>query len=120
VQINTTAQEQIEATVAPTQSIAVFDDTVAATQALSNGQIDAFVTDLPTTLYLSVVEVDNSTVIGQLPSDEAADTWGLVLQKDNPLVSCVNQALTEVKDSGELDQITTEWMTDYSNAPVLG
>lgn len=120
VQVNTTAQEQVEAQIAPTQSLSVYDDSVAATQALSNGQIDAFVTDLPTTLYLAAVELDDGKVIGQLPQAEAAETWGLVLQKDNGLVACVNQALGELRDSGELDAITTEWMTDYSNAPVLG
>ena len=120
MQVNTTAQDQVEAQIAPTQSLSVFDDSVTATQALSNGQIDAFVTDLPTTLYLAAVEVDGGTVIGQLPQAEAADTWGMVLQKDNGLVACVNQALGELRDSGELDDITTKWMTDYSNAPVLG
>ena len=60
------------------------------------------------------------TVIGQLPGDEAADTWGLVLQKDNALVSCVNQALATLTESGELEQITDEWMTEYNKAPVLG
>lgn len=119
VQINTTAQSQVESAIAPTQGLAVYDDSVAATQALKNGQIDAFVTDLPTTLYLAAVAV-SGTVIGQLPQDAAADTWGMVLQKDNALVGCVNQALAEVKSSGDLEQITTQWMTEYTDAPVLG
>ena len=120
VQIATTAIEQVETQIAPTQEVAVFDDTTASTQALANGQIDALITDLPTTLYLSAVEVDGGTVIGQLPGDEAADTWGLVLQKDNALVGCVNQALATLTESGELEQITDQWMTEYNKAPVLG
>ena len=119
VQIGTTAGEQVEAAIAPTQEIAVFDDTTASTNALANGQIDALVTDLPTTLYLAAVEVDGGTVIGQLPGDTAADSWGLVLQKDNPLVGCVNQALAALSESGELQDITDEWMTQYTKAPVL-
>jgi len=120
VQIATTAIEQVETQIAPTQEVAVFDDTTASTQALANGQIDALITDLPTTLYLSAVEVDGGAVIGQLPGDEAADTWGLVLQKNNALVGCVNQALATLTESGELEQITDEWMTEYNKAPVLG
>jgi polar amino acid transport system substrate-binding protein len=89
-----------------------------STQALKNGQIDALVTDLPTTIYLADVKVDG-TVVGQLPQDQAADTWGLALQKNNPLVGCVNQALGSLKDSGELQDITNKWMTDYTQAPVL-
>jgi len=118
VQSGTTAQTQVEAVIAPTQDLAVYPNSVNATQALSNGQIDAFVTDLPTTLYLSAVEVPG-VVVGQLPLDEAADSWGLVLQKDNPLVGCVDQALQATKDSGDLESITNEWMTEYTQAPVL-
>jgi polar amino acid transport system substrate-binding protein len=118
VQIGTTALEQVENQIAPTQEVAVFDDTTASTQALANGQIDAIVTDLPTTLYLSAVEVPG-TVSGQLPEDAAADSWGLVLEKDNPLVSCVNQALGALTESGELLAIENTWMTEYTDAPLL-
>ncbi len=118
VQIGTTALEQVGNQIAPTQEVAVFDDTTASTQALKNGSIDAIVTDLPTTLYLAAVEVPG-VVIGQLPQDQAADTWGLVLQKDNPLVQCVNQAVDTLTESGDLLAITNKWMTEYAQAPVL-
>jgi len=119
VQSATTAQTQVEAQIQPTQSVAVFPNSSNATQALKNGQIDIFVTDLPTTLYLAAVEVPG-VVIGQLPGDEVADSWGLVLQQNNPLVACVNQAIRYLQDSEELLDITEQWMTDYSDAPVLG
>jgi len=118
VQGSTTAQTQVESAIQPTQQLAVYPDTNAATQALKNGQIDVLITDLPTTLYLSAVEVPGK-VIGQLPLDQAADTWGMVLQKDNPLVSCVNQALKQITTDGTLQQITTKWMSEYTKAPVL-
>lgn len=118
VQSGTTGQTQVEAVIEPTQDLAVYPNSVNATQALTNGQIDAFVTDLPTTIYLATVEI-SGVVVGQLPGDEAADTWGLVLEKDNPLVSCVDQALQATKDSGELQSITDKWMTEYNDAPVL-
>lgn len=118
VQVATTALAQVESQIAPTQTVAVFDDTTASTQALKNGEIDALVTDLPTTLYLSAVEVPG-VVVGQMPEDEAADTWGLVLEKDNPLVGCVNQALGALTESGELLAIENEWMTEYTDAPPL-
>jgi ABC-type amino acid transport substrate-binding protein len=31
----------------------------------------------------------------------------------------VNQALNELKTSGDLQQITDQWMTKYTKAPVL-
>ncbi len=119
VQSGTTGQTQVETVIQPTQDLAVYPNSVNATQALTNGQIDAFVTDLPTTIYLANVEIPG-VVVGQLPGDEAADTWGLVLEKDNPLVTCVDQALQATKDSGELQSITDKWMTEYNDAPVLG
>ncbi len=118
VQIGTTASEDVQTQIAPTQEVDVFDDTTQSTQALANGQIDAIVTDLPTTLYLAAAKVPG-TVIGQLPQQAAADTWGLVLQTDNPLITCVNQAVDSITESGELLDITNKWMTEYSAAPVL-
>jgi polar amino acid transport system substrate-binding protein len=119
VQINTTGQIDVEQQIGPTQQVAVYPDSTAATQALKNGQIDAFVTDLPTTIYLRDFVVNNSLVVGQFPPAESGTEWGLVLQKDNPLVGCVNQALSELKSDGTLDQITQKWMGPYTEAPVL-
>ena len=119
VQINTTGQSDVESVVAPTQSVAVFQDTTAGLSALKNGQIDAFVTDLPTALYNAAVNVPG-TVVGQFPvQEQGAEQWGLAMQKDNPLAACVNQALTTLNDNGELQQITDKWMSEYSKAPVL-
>lgn len=119
VQAATTAQLQVVADIQPTQDLAVYPSSSNATQALKNGQIDAFITDLPTAIYLALPFNVDGTVVGQLPKQEAADTWGLVLQKDNPLVGCVDQALAEITADGTLEAITTKWMTDFTKAPVL-
>lgn len=118
VQVATTSLNAVETQIAPSQDVAVFDDSSAATQALKNGQIDVFVTDLPTTLYLAAVEVDG-TVVGQLAPDEAVDTWGLVTQEGSTVTPCLSEALEALEQSGELEQITDEWMTEYTDAPVL-
>jgi polar amino acid transport system substrate-binding protein len=119
VQINTTAQTDVQTKIAPTQTVAVYPNSTAATLALKDGQIDAFVTDLPTTIYLRDAAVSGSTVVGQFPPSQVGSEWGIVMQKGSPLAACVNQSLQAMKDDGTLDQITTKWMTDYSNAPVL-
>ncbi len=67
VQVNTTAQTDVETQINPTQAVSPFPNTTLATQALKNGQIDAFVTDLPTTIYLRDAVVSGSTVVGQFP-----------------------------------------------------
>jgi polar amino acid transport system substrate-binding protein len=60
-------------------------------------------------------------VIGQFPAGEGtdADQFGLVFDLNNPLVDCVNVALTSIKDSGELATIVQTWLSDNLKAPVI-
>ena len=57
-------------------------------------------------------------MFGQIEGS-GTDQWGLLLAKDSPLTSCVNLALETMQGSGELDQITTKWMSDFTEAPVI-
>jgi polar amino acid transport system substrate-binding protein len=75
------------------------------------------VTDLPTALYLSAAEVPDSKVVGQF-SAPGGDQWGALLEKDSPLTPCVSQAISKLKDSGELEKITQKWMGS-DTAPEL-
>jgi polar amino acid transport system substrate-binding protein len=99
-----------------------FNSNADAKTALDNKQIDAIITDLPTGLYISAVEIEGTKVFGQFPTSAggAGDQWGLLFVKDNPLVACVNTALATITASGELDTITKKWMGDYTEAPALG
>ena len=45
------------------------------------------------------------------------DDWGVVLEKGSTLTACVNQALAALRASGELEQITDQWIG--AEAPVL-
>jgi polar amino acid transport system substrate-binding protein len=64
------------------------------------------------------VEIEGTKVFGQIEGS-GTDQWGLLLAKDSPLTQCVDMALDTLKSSGELDQITTKWMSDYTDAPVI-
>jgi polar amino acid transport system substrate-binding protein len=119
-QVGTTSLQAIEAVIAPTQQVAVFDDTNAAKQQLLNGQIDAFVADLPTAFYITAVEIPSATISGQFqPTTGETEEFGLLFEKGNPLVECVNQALGELRDSGELDQIEQRWLSQVVDVPEL-
>ncbi len=76
----------------PNQEVFVYDDNVGAKAALEANQIDAAVFDLPTALYVSGVEIEGSSVVGQFPADAGGttDQFGFVLEKDSALTSCVN------------------------------
>ena len=79
-------------------------------------EVDAIVTDLPTTIYLRDVEVEGSKLVGQF-SAPGGDDWGAVLEKDSPLTACVTQAVDTLRESGELQRITDEWIG--AEAPEL-
>jgi polar amino acid transport system substrate-binding protein len=120
-QTGTTSLTFINDVLQPDQDAFVYDDNVAVKAALEANQIDAAVFDLPTALFVSAVEIDNSSVVAQFPRSAggAADELGLVFEKDNPLVGCVNAAIAAIRDSGELDTITDRWMETGDVAPVI-
>ena len=94
----------------PTQEPLVYNDTNDAKSALNNGQIDGIVVDLPTAYYITAVEIDDSTIVGQFPAQESGEQFGMLFAKGNPLVSCVNGVLAELSASGELQAIQDEWL----------
>ncbi|MFM7253113.1 MAG: ABC transporter substrate-binding protein [Ilumatobacteraceae bacterium] len=117
----TTSLEFVLEVIQPEVEPFAFNSNADAKTALDNGQIDAIITDLPTGLYISAVEIEGTKVFGQFPVDAggAGDQWGMLLAKDSPLVECVNIALATLAGSGELASITEEWMGTYTEAPYL-
>jgi polar amino acid transport system substrate-binding protein len=118
VAAGTTSVTYVEDTIQPDQDPLIFNDNAAAKTALESNQIDAVVSDLPTAIYITTVEIEGTKVFGQIEGS-GTDQWGLLLAKGSPLLECVDIALQTLKDSGELDQITTKWMSDYTEAPVI-
>jgi polar amino acid transport system substrate-binding protein len=118
VAAGTTSLTYVTDTIKPANAPLVYDDNAAAKAALDGNQIDAIVADLPTALYLAAAELENAKVFGQIEGS-GTDQFGLLFAKDNALVSCVDGALAALKSAGELDKITTKWMSEYSEAPML-
>ncbi len=109
-QVGTTSLDFITEEIQPTQQPMVYNDTNDAKSALENGQIDGVVVDLPTAYYVTAVEFDNAKIVGQFPAQAGGEEFGLLMAKGSPLVTCVNQAITALQDSGELQQIQDEWL----------
>jgi len=118
VQIGTTSLDAVSTSIQPSDQPKVFDDSNAVVTALKQGQVDAAVVDLPTALYLTAVEIPGASVVGQFDAP-GGDEWGALLEKDSPLTPCVNEAIETLRSSGELDEITQEWMSESADAPVL-
>jgi polar amino acid transport system substrate-binding protein len=117
-QIGTTSYQFIKDTIKPSKQPSVFDTNDAAVASLKNGQIDGLVVDLPTAFYVTAVQVPNSKIIGQFEST-TGEHFGMVFQKGNSLVKCVNDALAKVKSDGTLMQIQDKWLAKVGGAPVL-
>ena len=116
VQVGTTSLDAVNSVVAPSKQVRVFNSSNDVVRALKNGQVDAIVTDLPTTLYLRDAVVSGSKLIGQFAAP-GGDDWGAALQKDSPLTACVSSAIDTLRDSGELETITNQWIG--TEAPAL-
>jgi polar amino acid transport system substrate-binding protein len=120
-QVGTTSLDFINEVIQPTQDVFVYDDNVGAKAALEANQIDAAVFDVPTAAYVSEFEIEGSSIVGQFPADAGgpSDSFGFVLELDNPLTSCVDEAITTLTENGELDALEAEWLADYQAIPVI-
>jgi polar amino acid transport system substrate-binding protein len=117
--VGTTSYDYIVDNVQPSQDPAVYDTLNDGVSALKAKQIDGLVVDLPTAFFITAAQVENSKIVGQFPSVGEQEYFGMVFEKDNPLVDCVNEALAALRDDGTLDQIQQEWLSDKASAPVL-
>ena len=115
-QVGTTSLDFINETIQPNEEPKVYDTTNDAKSALESGQIDAIVTDLVTTVYLRDFEIKNTKVVGQYPRNEQ---FGMLFQKGNPLVGCVNEVLGEMKEDGTLQDLKEEYLQQYLKVPTL-
>jgi polar amino acid transport system substrate-binding protein len=113
-QIGTTSLQFINEVIQPSEQPKVFDTTSDALTALKNGQIDGTVLDLPTASYSAG---KGQTVVGQFES--TGEHFGLLFEQDNPLVTCVNQVLDDMRAGGVLDELQQKWLSDYLDVPTI-
>ena len=75
-QVGTTSYDAVGATIAPTTPAAVFNTNDDAKLALSNGQVDAIVVDLPTAFFITTAELQGAKIVGQLPATGSRSSSG--------------------------------------------
>ena len=99
--------------------VEVYNTNGDAKMALSNGEIDAVVVDLPTAFAVAN-ELRNGLMVGQLPSAPGdVERFGIVLDKGSPLTRCVSWAVDTLRGNGTLGQLQQQWLTGAGKAPVL-
>jgi polar amino acid transport system substrate-binding protein len=99
--------------------VEVYNTNGDAKLALSNGEIDALVADLPTAFAVAN-ELRDGLMVGQLPSDSGdVEQLGIVLDKGSSLTRCVSWAVDALRQDGRLDHLEQEWLANAGKAPVL-
>ena len=125
-QIGTTGLLYIDQQIKPTKSARVYDSLADAASALETGQIDAIVLDTPDGQYMAspgageVVNAKGKTIavqVGQFPS--VGEHYGLLFEKGNKLVGCVNAAIAALKSDGTLAALQTKWLSIYASVPSI-
>ncbi len=109
VQRGTASLDAVNAVISPNRRPRVYNDSGDTVRALKSGQVDAIVLDLPTAFILTATEIKGGTIVGQFQAPGGED-WGVVLAKGSGLTPCVDAAIGRVRDSGELQKITDQWI----------
>jgi polar amino acid transport system substrate-binding protein len=119
-QVGTTSYQAIVDQIAPTSEPAVFNTNDDAKLALSNGQVDAIVVDLPTAFYITSAELEGTKIVGQLPLGSGTpEQFGAVLDKDSPLTACVSAVVEQLRGDGTLAALEDQWLASAETAPEL-
>jgi polar amino acid transport system substrate-binding protein len=116
-QIGTTSLAFITSQIQPTHQPKVFQTLNVAKEALQTQQIAALVTDTPTAQYISSSEIPGSLMVGQFPS--TGEHYGLLFRKGDPLVTCVNKALTTLRANGTLAALQKQYLQIYLTFPTI-
>jgi polar amino acid transport system substrate-binding protein len=119
-QTGTTSLTALRDDVKPDSDPVVFQNTNDAKQALLNHQVDAIAADLPTAFYISAAQIQGSVIVGQFQQTTGTpEQFGMLFKKGSSLVSCVNEALVNLKGDGTLAALEKKWLSDTVNVPVL-
>ena len=119
VQVGTTSHTAAIA-IAGDIPVDVYNTNADAKLALSTGEIDALVADLPTAFAVAG-ELRGGRIVGQLaPEAESMEQFGIVLDKDSPLTRCVSSVVDGLRSDGTLSRLEHEWLADAGSAPILG
>ena len=116
-QVGTTSLAYINSEIQPTTRPKVFQTLNDVKEALQTHQIAALVTDTPTAQYISSSEIKGSVMVGQFPS--TGEHYGLLFSLGNPLVTCVNKAITTLKSNGTLAALQKKYLKIYLSVPVI-
>jgi polar amino acid transport system substrate-binding protein len=118
-QVGTTGLAFITGHIQPTKQPKVFDTLAEASAALEAGRIDALITDTPTAQYMSAFQLKHppAVLVAQFPT--VGEHYGLVFEKGNKLVTCVNKAIASLQSDGTLTALQKKYLGIYLKFPTI-
>jgi polar amino acid transport system substrate-binding protein len=116
-QIGTTSLAFINDKLQPSQQTQVFDTLNDVKSALQDGRIQALVVDTPTAQYISTSQIPHSVMVGQFPG--GGEHYGLLFAKGDPLVGCVNKAISALRADGTLARLQHQYLGLYNSVPTI-
>jgi polar amino acid transport system substrate-binding protein len=117
-QVGTTSYDTIVEVIQPTTDAQVFDNNDLAIEALSNGQVQAIVVDLPSADFITNVQVEDAVTVGKFDTGEE-EYFSAVLEKGSALTPCVNAAIAALHEAGTIDALVTQWLPFQDQVPVF-
>jgi polar amino acid transport system substrate-binding protein len=117
-QVGTTSYDSIATVIAPSKPALVYDTNDLAIKALGNKTIDGVMVDLPTADYITNVQVQNATIVGQFEGG-TPEYFSAVLGKGSTLTPCVDAAIDSLKADGTLDKLASTWLPFQDSVPVI-
>lgn len=101
------------------EDVAVYSDQIGTHQALLGGQIDATAISLPTALFVTAVQVPETTIAAILPHDPKDLGFGLVFEKGNPIVDWINEGLEAIIAGGVVADLTAQYLIGDESIPEI-
>jgi polar amino acid transport system substrate-binding protein len=115
-QTATTGGDFINEQIQPNEDPRQFTTLGAATQALANGQIDAFLMDVAIGAEIVKERPEEVDMTGQFVTNEQ---YGVVFEKGNSLREPVNEAIEKIKADGTLEELQAKWFPGSEDLPEL-
>ena len=117
-QADTTGLQYIEDQLKPDKNPLTYPTTTAAYQAVSVGQCQAFILDVPLVLLQKKQTPDRfGAVAGQIVTQEQ---YGAVLQKGSKLTAKIDSVLAKLTSNGTIGKLQKKWFNyDFSAIPSL-
>jgi polar amino acid transport system substrate-binding protein len=116
VQATTTGADYVKDKIQPDEEVREYSTLGAATQALANGQIDAFVMDVAIGAEIVKERGQDVDMTGEFKTDEQ---YGILFEKGNSLRQPVNEALQKLEANGTIDRLQEKWFPATEDLPRL-